>query len=271
MIREASHCTLGEVSQDGSKWGFWFQRCVWFPVAYLIFAVVGSLTSVICLILSCLLPVRWGQPFGQFLIQRLFAFFVWYLRETGLACFDFGELDSLNRLRGAIIVVNHPSLLDAVFVVSRLPRVFCLMKAGILSNLVLCGTARLAGYVDNRSGKQMVEQCAARLRQGDSMVVFPEGTRTVVEGVNPFKMGFALIAKLSEAPVQTVFLHANSPFLGKRWPFLKPPDRFPLRYSFALGERFVMQPGEDPKTFGAKIERYYRDCLAENSIPLAAA
>lgn len=240
----------------------WIQRWVWFPTAYLIFGVVGVLTSIVCFLLSLVLPGQWGRPLGQLCIQKLFAFFVWYLQRTGLACCDFHDLADLGSLRGAIIAVNHPSLLDAVFVVSRLPRVVCLMKAGILSNLALCGTASLAGYIDNHSGKRMVEQSAARILRGDTLVIFPEGTRTVSPGVNPFKMGFALIAKLARAPVQTVFLRANSAFLGKHWPLFKPPEQFPLRYSLELGKRFVPQDDTDAKEFGAEIENYFRDALA---------
>jgi 1-acyl-sn-glycerol-3-phosphate acyltransferase len=240
----------------------WPQQLVWFPLAYVLFGGVGVFTSIGCFALSLLLPTRWGRPWGQTVIQRLFAFFVWYLQRTGLASFDFHDLASLRDRRGIIIAVNHPSLLDAVFVVSRLPRVFCLMKAGILSNLVLCGTARLAGYVDNHSGKRMVERCVARLLEGDSLVIFPEGTRTVESGVNSFKMGFALIAKLARAPVQTVFIRANSPLLSKHWPLFKPPDQFPLSYSLELGRQFAPEAGQDPKEFGTEIENYFRDRLA---------
>ena len=198
---------------------------------------------------------------GKELIRQLFAFFVWYLQWTGLARFEFHDVAGLRAFRGSIIAANHPTLLDVVFLVSRLPRVFCLMKAGIVSNLVLCGTARLAGYVDNHSAKQMVETCAARLNQGNTLVIFPEGTRTVESEVNPFKMGFALIAKLTGAPVQTVILRGNSPFLGKRWPFLKAPAAFPLRYSLRRGREFVIKAGQDPREFGKAVEDYFRTCL----------
>jgi 1-acyl-sn-glycerol-3-phosphate acyltransferase len=170
----------------GCSWRPFFQHIIWFPLAYVIFAVVGGLTSAVCFVLSLAIPADWGRPLGQILIHRLFAFFVWYLERTGLASFDFQDLASLHGCRGTIIAVNHPTLLDAVFVVSRLPRVCCLMKAGILTNLVLCGTARLAGYVDNRSGMRLVKQCADLLRHGESLVVFPEGTRTIGPGINSF-------------------------------------------------------------------------------------
>lgn len=255
----------GKPQADG--WRLGLLTYLWFPLAYLIFGVVGLLSSLLGLGLAWVLPPRLGQPLGQRMIQRLFAFFVWYLQRTGLACFDFHDLTSLRDWRGGILVANHPCLVDVVFLISRLPRVFCLMKTGVLSNLVLCGTARLAGYVDNQSGRGTVMQCTTRLRAGDTLVIFPEGTRTVAPRVNPFKLGFALISQLSGAPVQTILIESNSPFLGKHWPFLKPPSSFPLRYSLKLGQRFCSPPEATAKEFGRVVENYFRATLPSAANP----
>ena len=55
------------------------------------------------------------------------------------------------------------------------------------------------------------------MRAGDNLLIFPEGTRTVQTPVNPFKMGFALMATLADAPIQTVFVEMSYLYLGKRW------------------------------------------------------
>lgn len=238
-----------------------FIRLVWFPIAYLIFGVVGLLTSGVGLLLSFLLPAKLGRPLGQKLIHGLFAFFVWFLGQTGIAECQFEGLAELRNWRGGIIIANHPCLIDVVLMVSQLPRVFCLMKQGLVSNIVLCGTARLAGYVDNHSAKVMVRSCAAKLQAGETLLIFPEGTRTVNPGVNSFKMGFALLAKRASAPVQAVFISTDSPFLGKHWFLLKPPARFPVKYSLKLGQLFPAPAGMDPKTFGNLVEDYYRASL----------
>ena len=111
------------------------------------------------------------------------------------------------------------------------------MKAKIWDNPVLGGGARLAGYIRNDSPRGMVRQAASELRAGHCLLVFPEGTRTRSRPVNRFKGGFALIAKRAGAPVQTVFIETDSPFLGKGWPAFKRP-RFPVVYRVRLGERF---------------------------------
>ncbi len=231
--------------------------------AYIIFAAIGSLVSVACAIPAVLFRGAWGRRFGQKLIHRLFAVFVGYLRAFGLIELEAEGLSGSGGCAGSIVAANHPGLLDAVLVVSQLPRAVCLMKGSLARNIVLSGTARLAGYVHNRSGVGLVKNCEERLREGASLVVFPEGTRTVSGKLRPFKMGFALVAVLTRSPVQTVFITADSNYLGKGWPFFRRPD-FPVRYSLRLGRRFQPEPGEDARNFGRTVENYFQETLAKS-------
>jgi 1-acyl-sn-glycerol-3-phosphate acyltransferase len=244
---------------------------LWFPLGYVIFGGVGLLTSALALVASRILPVRTGRILGQELIHRLFAFFVWYLRTTGLACFRLGDLDKLKDWRGGIIVANHPCLMDVVWIVSRLPRVFCMMKSNVIHNLTLCGTAILAGYVDNRSGKGMVQECINRIQQGETMLIFPEGTRSRNAGVNPFKMGFALVAGNVPAPIQSVVIRSTSRYLAKEWPFLKAPESFPVHYSVRLGPQFSAREGCDAKVLGQQIQEYYQSILQTENVDRSAS
>jgi 1-acyl-sn-glycerol-3-phosphate acyltransferase len=149
-----------------------------------------------------------------------------------------------------------------VLVISQVPQVVCLMKGSLARNLVLSGTARLAGYVHNESSLGLVKKCEERLKEGANLLVFPEGTRTVDGKLLPFKMGFALVAILARSPVQTIIITAEGNWLGKGWPFFKKPA-FPVRYSLRLGRRFQPEPGESAKKFGGAVENYFRKILSQ--------
>jgi 1-acyl-sn-glycerol-3-phosphate acyltransferase len=231
--------------------------------AYLIFAVVGSVVSVACAVPAVLFRGVRARLFGQKLIHALFGFFVGYLRVFGLAELDADGVSELRDGDGLIMVANHPGLLDAVLLVSQAPRAVCLMKASLAHNIVLSGTARLAGYIHNKSGLGLVKKCEERLKEGSTLLVFPEGTRTVGGELLPFKMGFALVAVLSRAPVQTIIITSESNCLGKGWPFFKKPA-FPVRYSLRLGRRFQPEPGQGAKHFGSAVENYFRETLARS-------
>jgi 1-acyl-sn-glycerol-3-phosphate acyltransferase len=242
----------------------WFKGVLQPPAfygAYLMFAGVGSLVSVVCMVPAVLFRGARARGFGQKLIHRLFRFFMCYARAFGLVELDASGLSELREPGGLIVAANHPCLLDAVMMVSQFPQAVCLMKGSLARNVIFSGTARLAGYVNNQSGLGLVKKCEERLREGASLLVFPEGTRTVGGRLLPFKMGFALVAVLTRSPVQTVFITADTNFLGKGRPLFKQPA-FPLRYSLRLGQRLQPAPDEDAKTFGGRVENYFRERLA---------
>jgi 1-acyl-sn-glycerol-3-phosphate acyltransferase len=196
---------------------------------------------------------------GQKLIHFLFRFFVWYLRIWGLVQLQADQIKNLRCRKNLILVANHPSLLDVVFVAACLPNVFCLMKADLLSNVVLCGQALLAGYVNNRSGVGLIKACKVRLRHGSNLLIFPEGTRSRGQ-FGSFKMGFALLSRITGAPVQTIIIQYSNGYLGKGWPFFRPPS-FPIHCSMRLGGCFHPLPGTDDRAFGGSIEDYFRRTL----------
>ncbi len=230
--------------------------------AYLIFAGVGSLASIICAFPSVLFHGVRARFFGQKLIRALFIFLAGYLRAFGLLEFEARELSNLRDAKKLIVVANHPGLLDAVLLVSQLPQAVCLMKGSLARNIVLSGTARLAGYIHNKSDLGLVKKCEERLNEGSNLLVFPEGTRTVDGKLPPFKMGFALAAILTRSPIQTVFVTVEKNWLGKGWPFFKRPQ-FPVRYSLRLGKRFQPEAGMDAKKFGSAVENYFRETLLQ--------
>ena len=239
-----------------------FQTAAFFG-AYLLFAVVGALVSLMCLMPAVLFHGKRVRSFGQKLIHVLFRIFIGYVRLFGLVELDADELSELRASKGLIVAANHPCLLDAVLMVSQMPQVVCLMKGVLARNIIFSGTSQLAGYINNKSSLGLVNKCRERLNEGANLLVFPEGTRTVGGELRPFKMGFALVAVLTRSPVQTVIITAESNHLGKGQPLLKRPA-FPLRYSLRLGRRFQPEPGQDAKKFGALVENYFRETLSQS-------
>jgi len=121
-----------------------------------------------------------------------------------------------------------------------------------MRNPFLGAGARLARYIRNDSTHSMVRMAVEDLERGGQLVVFPEGTRTTAAPINPFRPGVTLIAKLARAPIQTVFIDTDSPYLGKGWPLWKLPP-LPIVFTVRLGERFA--PADDPNGLLAEIER----------------
>jgi 1-acyl-sn-glycerol-3-phosphate acyltransferase len=215
-----------------------------------------------------LLPRSVGTRFGRYVVMLMFRSYLAVLKATGLFRFELGALDALRGEGALIIAPNHPSLIDAVLIGSRLPRIVCIMKAGIQDNPILGGGARLAAYIRDDLPLNMIRSATFALRGGNQLLMFPEGTRTRPYMRCLFKGGYALIAKTARVPVQTVIIETNSMFLGKDWPLFRKPT-FPVVYRARLGRRFEVDG--DVKVAVAEMQRYHRDALAAAAIPRAAA
>jgi len=235
--------------------------------ALLLFLGLGSLLwNLFAALLYLVLPRETGTVVGRTAIAYGYRFYWAVARVSGMLYLDSRALDALRDEPGLIIVANHPSLLDALMLVARLPRSACIMKAELMRNVFLGAGARLARYIRNDSPKGLIRLAVADLRRGGQLVVFPEGTRTTRWPVNAFRSGVPLIAKRANAPIQTVFIDTDSPYLGKGWPLWKLPP-LPIRFSVRLGERFA--PQTDTAAQVAQLEDYFAAGLRSRRPPSA--
>ena len=90
------------------------------------------------------------------------------------------------------------------------------------------------------------------------MLLFPEGTRTTRNPINPLVASVGLIAKHAAVPVQTLIIETDSPYLSKKWPLFRRPT-LPITYRVRLGKRFA--PPTDIAAFTADLDAYYRSEL----------
>jgi len=254
------------VRQAGRKAGRlrgWFDA-VLFHVGLTLFGVMCLLWSLPAGVLHRLLPARVGAPIGQFGIMGGFRIFIGMMKALGLFRCDLSALDSLRHDGPLIIAVNHPSLLDALLVISRLPRVVCITKAALWDNWFLGGGIRLAAYIRNDAPLELTKLAVAELRAGHQLLIFPEGTRTRQGPVNDFKGGFAIMARTAGVPIQTVFLDSDTRYLTKGWTLFRRPD-FPMTFRARLGQRLTVTG--TTRTFTADLQRYFAAELAFTPSP----
>ena len=234
------------------------QGCIFYLVL-IILALMSLAWNLVAFVLYPFLSEERGRVVGRAGIAYGYRLFWTLAGATRIIKLDVAALDALNdEPQGLIIAANHPSLLDGVLIASRLPRTCCIMKASLMRNLFLGAGARLARYICNDQPIAMVKSAAADLKAGGQLLIFPEGTRTVGDSLNPFRPGMTLIAKMAEAPMQTVFIEPQSPYLTKGWPVWRKPD-LPIVIRVRLGQRFP--PEDDHGGLMKRIEHYFADNL----------
>ncbi|MES2499912.1 MAG: lysophospholipid acyltransferase family protein [Pseudomonadota bacterium] len=214
--------------------------------------------TLVATVLYPLLPERFAISLGRYAIMISFRAYLASLSISRRCRFDLSELDTLRNESPLIIAPNHPCLLDAVMILSRLPNVTCVMKADLMSNIFLGAGARLARYIRNEPIRQMVMQASENFKMGSHLLLFPEGTRTVNQPINTLKGSIALIAMQAKVPVQTVLIESNSPYLTKGWPLFRKPN-MPVIYKIKLGKRF--DPPQDTHHFIAELQAYFLQAL----------
>lgn len=222
----------------------------------------------VAVLISRFMPEQQRRRVGRRGMQRLFHQYLGLMRLLGLVQVDNAELQALRGEPSLILAPNHPSMMDVLLVISQLDDVGCIMKAELWDNVFLGAGARLAGFIRNDSPHQMIRLAVNDLRRGSRLLIFPEATRTVRSPVNPLSGGFALIAKKADAPIQTILIETDSPYLRKGWPLFRRPP-LPVRFRLRLGRRF--QPQDDVGALVADMEQYFIEELGSRREPSLAA
>lgn len=154
------------------------------------------------------------------------------------------EVDGASRLGrpGQLILANHPTLLDAVFLLALAPGSSCVAKQALWHNLLTRWPVTAAGYVSNSPTDRMIEEAADALRAGQSVIIFPEGTRTVPGRPLELQRGAAAIAVRAATVVTPVYIRCSPPTLTKGEPWYRVPKQ---RAHFSL----EAGPDIDPEPF----------------------
>ncbi len=107
-----------------------------------------------------------------------------------------------------LFVSNHEGNFDIPSLIAHIPKPFAFMskievkKIPILRHWMEAMNCVFIDRTNRRSSMRSIQDMIVTLQNGHSMIIFPEGTRSKGNTVQPFKSGFARIAK--EAHVQIV-------------------------------------------------------------------
>lgn len=132
--------------------------------------------------------------------------------------------ENILRDRAAVYAVNHASNVEPPIlyaVLSELfPRLRVLYKAELRKLPILVRAFDLAGFVPLERGNReqslpAIERAAAALREGNSFLIFPEGTRSRTGELLPFKKGGFIMALQGQAPIVPVAISGTRDAMKK--------------------------------------------------------
>jgi 1-acyl-sn-glycerol-3-phosphate acyltransferase len=193
------------------------------------FAVFGAGGLVLRVLVFPLLNLVVRRPedrvrAARALIRRAFRAYVEIMRVLGVLRYEVRGLERLER-GGLLILANHPTLIDTVFLMAFVKNADCIVKGALWDNPFTGGPVRAAGYLNNGGGAALVDDCIASLRRGNNLIVFPEGTRTPGDGVIRMKRGAANIAIRGARAMTPVLIRCEPATLGKGAKWWHAPSR----------------------------------------------
>ena len=237
----------------------------------LMFALFGAFLLGIFLELLIVLPILWvlnrilgPQPYRmQWTIRTLVGLWLFLLRGCGLL--KAAKLKGKLFDGSCVVVSNHPGLFDVLFLIRDVPRMSVMVKQSLAKKLPLGPVFRSAGYVlspdfDRRGPFQCLDEAIEKIRLGYKFMIFPEATRSPKGNLGKFNAGPFMLARLSNVPLQPLFVRNDPPFLSKEDKWYFPPSRV------STLEIEFWEPIDPPKAgqereFAKNLEARYRTAL----------
>ena len=131
-----------------------------------------------------------------------------------------------------VVVANHPTLVDVTAILRTIEGSCTVVKPVIYKRWwlrpLMEGSGQLEGATNPLAASRLVDRAVARIRGGMSMVIFPEGTRTVEGREMPFhRMAFEIACRAG-VPVVSLRLRCEPSWLSKSRPLFKIPPTVPV-------------------------------------------
>ena len=137
-------------------------------------------------------------------------------------------LSNLKPGRSYIYMANHMSNFDIPVLQAFLPVQFRWLAKAELYKIPVFGYAmKRAGYIsidrsDRKSAIESLNKAVKIIRDGISVVIFPEGTRSRNHNIQPFKKGGFFLAVDSGVPIIPIIIHGTERIMPKKQMLIKP-------------------------------------------------
>ncbi len=165
---------------------------------------------------------------------------------------------------GVLVVSNHQSHLDPPLVGIGCPRPMNYIARSTLFNFGPFGRliASVGSIPIDRDGLGLsgIKESLKRLKRGEMLLIFPEGTRTRDGEIAPFRPGFTTLAVRSKALILPVAIDGAF----QVWPrWKKFPGSGRIRVHFGEPIQTDAFAGRDDRELLAEVERRVRECYEQ--------
>lgn len=184
-------------------------------VSFIYYGLGGFLLSIFSLLFINIIPAKkkWKMKVFRYILSKFMKSVLYtnpFTKKTVLnphnETFD----------KPAIIIANHTSFLDILAVGMLSPKLIYLVSDWVYNSPVFGIGVKLAGFYPVSKGLEGgVEHLRKKVKQGYSLVIFPEGTRSVDNHIHRFHKGAFYLAEEFNLDIVPIIIHGNSEVLPK--------------------------------------------------------
>jgi 1-acyl-sn-glycerol-3-phosphate acyltransferase len=230
-----------EVSPLERRRDAYLWRLLMTGASFLAFGIGAVVVGVVLLPLVRIIPTtrERRRARARAIMSGALRLFIGFMHRLGVLTYEFRGRERLG-LSGQLILANHPSLIDVVFLLAFVPGAGCVVKTGLWRNPLTRSAVTLTEFIRNHSTADMIVSAAAALHDGQPLIFFPEGTRTRPQQPLAFHRSGANIALRAAISVTPVYIRVEPTTLTKAEPWYRIPARRP-RFTLVVGEDVDLQ------------------------------
>ncbi|MFN8143825.1 MAG: MMPL family transporter [Bacteroidia bacterium] len=199
----------------------------WFAFAYFL------LGSILLTVLGIVFVKLWifGKERGKYIYHAILARFTWSLMYImGNVKKRIINPQHEQFSKPAVVICNHQSFLDILSTVMLNPKIVLLTNEWVWKSPVFGAVVRMADYYPVAQGAEdSIERLADRVKQGYSIVVFPEGTRSVDGVIKRFHKGAFYLAEQLKLDILPILIHGTG-YTMTKGDFLLKDGTITLKY-----------------------------------------
>jgi 1-acyl-sn-glycerol-3-phosphate acyltransferase len=220
----------------------WHWRLFMTGLSFFMFGVGALIVGTVLLPIVKLIPAPKDvkRRRARALMGASLRFFIGIMHRGAALTYEFHGRERLGR-PGQLVVANHPTLIDVVFLLAFIPGAGCVVKQGLWRNPLTRWAVTLAEFIPNDNAAGMIEGATGSLKERQTLIFFPEGTRTRPNEPMVFHRSAANVALRAAASVTPVYIRCEPTTLTKSEPWYRIPARRP-HFSLTVGEDLDLSP-----------------------------
>lgn len=180
--------------------------------------LVGCLILMSLMLLLVFIPVQHSrkQSWVSFCTHKLCKL----LRKSFRGKYITEGIDNETFRKPSVIIANHASFIDIPLMLSLSPRIVMVTNKWVYNSPIFGAIVRYLGFYYTGEGYETgIKKLRQKADEGYSIVIFPEGTRTVDGQLRRFRKGAFYLAETLRLDIQPLLFYGPYKALPKKQPF----------------------------------------------------